>query len=471
MNNLTCKKSENKKKFKFPHSFIILFIIIVAMTALTYLIPAGQFSRKVVDGKTVVDVNSFKYIPRTPVGIFEMFKCIPKGIQETSPLIIMILTIGGAINLINGTGAIKSAILHLNKLRGKEKSHFVLVGILLFFGCLGAFPGMLEAAIPFAPITIGISLALGYDVIVGMSLPLIGIVLGFTAGPSNPWNVGVGQSIAELPMFSGIVYRLIIFAIFMIVSAIYVLRYAKKVKLDPTKSMVYDMDFSHLNIDNGTETKFDFRNKLVLLIFVTTIAVIVYGTLNLKWTVIEMSAVYIIGAIVAGIAAGYDGEKIVNEILEGGKTIFTGAMAIGIAKSIQIIMNSGNISDTIIRAISSSIAGFKPMVTGVIMFLVQSIINFLIPSGSGQAMITLPSMIPAADIVGLNRQIAILAFQLGDGISNLCFPTVGVLVGFLMYTKIPFNKWFKYIMPLIGVLYLIAIMLLVVATGINYGPF
>lgn len=475
MNNTRVEKVslKEKKGFNFPHSFIILFMIIVIMTALTYIIPAGQFDRSVIDGKTVVDATSFKYIPKTPVGLFDMFKSIPMGIQSTAPLIIMILIIGGSINLINGTGAIRAAILHLNKIIGEEKSYIVLAGTLLFFGCLGAFPGMLEAAIPFAPITIGISLALGYDVIVGMSLPLIGIVLGFTAGPANPWTVGIGHDIAELPMFSGIGFRLVVFAIFMITSIVYVLRYAESVKTDPTKSIVYNMDFRHLNLSNthNDNIKFDLRNKLILLTFIATIGFIVYGSLNWNWAITEMSATYIIGAIIAGIIAGYNGNKIVNEILEGGKTIFIGAMAVGVARSIQIIMEQGNISDTIIKTISSAIEGFSPAVTGIGMFIVQSLVNFLIPSGSGQGMVTLPSMIPTADIVGLNRQIAILAFQLGDGITNLCFPTVGVLVGFLMYTKIPFNKWLKYILPLIAILYLLSTMFLVIASVLNYGPF
>jgi uncharacterized ion transporter superfamily protein YfcC len=217
---------------------------------------------------------------------------------------------------------------------------------------------------------------------------------------------------------------------------------------DPSSSIVGDLDFSHLE-SSALHEKIPFtkRHSLILLTFAATIAVILFGTFNWKWGLFEMSGTYIIGAIVGGVIAGYNSNKLAETLLEGGRAIFIGVVAVGMARGINVIMDQGNITDTLVRAISMPLSGLPESVTSIGMFVVQTIISFFIPSGSGQALVTLPIMLPVADIIELNRQIAILAFQFGDGLSNLCYPTVGVLVAFLLYTKVPFNKWLRFIMP------------------------
>lgn len=468
----TVERGIERKKFKFPSAFVVLFFIILIVCISTYIIPSGSYERVVVDGRTEVDPTTFKYISQTPVSIFEMFKAVPQGIQNTSNLLIMILIIGGAINIVNETGAIESAVMSLKDRIGENRSFIVLGGIMVFFGFLGAFVGMLEAAIPFAALSIGICLSLGYDVLVGVSLPFIGIVMGFTAGPTNPWTVGVGHLIGELPVYSGITYRIVIFLIYMLVAIYYVVNYGRKVKKDKSKSLVYDIDFSHLD-KKGNKKKIDFtiKRKIILLMFVVTLSTVVYGTLKLKWGTTEMSAIYLIGAILIGLVNGFSGDEISTKFLDGGKSLFVAAMAIGVSRSIQVIMEQGNIADTIINNVSTLLSSFPLWLSGICMFILQCFINFFIPSGSGQALITLPTMLPISDIVGLNRQIAILAYQFGDGITNLFYPTVGCLIGFLEFSKIPFKKWIKYIMPLVGIYFIINVLLLSIAVLIDYGPF
>lgn len=464
-------KTKKERKFKFPHAFVLLFAIIVLVGILTYIIPAGEYNRIEINGRKVVDPTSFRFIDSSPVGVFDLFTAIPKGIQSGSFLIIMILIIGGAIKLFDGTGAIRAAILKLTDTIGKEKDSWVLASIMIFFAFLGGFPGMLEAAIPFAPLCIGIALTLGYDALVGICISLVAIVIGWTAGPSNPWTVGIGQTVGELPMFSGFAYRLLVLAVLLTASIAFVLRYAKKIKKDPTKSIVYGMDTKHLIDNNDGQIEFTSRHKLILLTFIITIIFIVVGTLKWKWGIPQMCATYIIGAIVGGKFAGYSSDKIADELLEGGKAIFIGAMAVGLARAINVVMTDGRIADTIVYGISSLLKGMPPSITAVGMFIVQTLINFFIPSGSGQAMVTLPILIPVADIIDLNRQITILAFQFGDGLSNLCYPTVGGLVAFLIYSKISFNKWFKFIFPFMVIVWLLAVLLLIGAVLINFGPF
>ncbi len=464
-------KTKKERKFKFPHAFVLLFVIIVLVGILTYIIPAGEYNRIEINGRKVVDPTSFRFIDSSPVGVFDLFTAIPKGIQSGSFLIIMILIIGGAIKLFDGTGAIRAAILKLTDTIGKERDSWVLASIMIFFAFLGGFPGMLEAAIPFAPLCIGIALTLGYDALVGICISLVAIVIGWTAGPSNPWTVGIGQTVGELPMFSGFAYRLLVLAVLLTASIAFVLRYAKKIKKDPTKSIVYGMDTKHLIDNNDGQIEFTSRHKLILLTFIITIIFIVVGTLKWKWGIPQMCATYIIGAIVGGKFAGYSSDKIADELLEGGKAIFIGAMAVGLARAINVVMTDGRIADTIVYGISSLLKGMPPSITAVGMFIVQTLINFFIPSGSGQAMVTLPILIPVADIIDLNRQITILAFQFGDGLSNLCYPTVGGLVAFLIYSKISFNKWFKFIFPFMIIVWLLAVLLLIGAVLINFGPF
>lgn len=465
-------KGSSNSRFRFPNGIVILFWIIVFVAILTYIVPAGEFERVVVNGRKVVNPDSFHYVQQTPVKVFDIFKAIPKGMTNAGALIFMILTIGAAIQLFDSTGAIKAAIFKLLDAIGEKRKGLVVAAIMVFFAALGGFPGMLEAAIPFAPLCVGIALSLGYDPLVGIAMPLVAIVIGWTAGPSNPWTVGIGQKIAELPMFSGFGYRLIIWFVLLALSIFFVLRYCKKLEKDPSSSIVADMDFSHLESSAIHERiPFTTRHLLILLTFVGTIGFILYGTFNWKWGLFEMSGTYIIGAIIGGIIAGYNSNKIAETLLEGGKAIFIGVVAVGMARGINVIMDQGNITDTIVRAVAMPLSGLPESITSIGMFIAQSIINFFIPSGSGQALVTLPIVIPVADIVGLTRQVAILAFQFGDGLSNLCYPTVGALVAFLLYTKVPFNKWLRFIMPFMFLSWGAAAVLLFIATAIGYGPF
>ena len=460
--------SSTKKRFNFPNGFVILFFIVIIAGILTYLVPSGQYEKEVIDGNEVVDPNSFSYIEQSPVPVFDIFKAIPEGISSAAALIIMILLIGASIRIFDGSGAIRSLIYKLIDIIGEKRSEWLLAALMLFFGSLGAFPGMLEATIPFAPLCVGIALLLGYDVIVGIAIVFIPTVIGWTAGPSNPWTVGIGNELAGLPLFEGFGFRLIIFVILMIVTILFVLRYARKVKKDPEKSIIYGQNEFNGNDVQEEKIPFNHRHTLILLTLVLTIAIILYGTFNWGWGLPEMSAAYLVGGIIGGIIAKYNANKIAEELLEGGKSIFTAAMAVGLARAIYVIMEQGNIVDTIIYGASVLLEGLPASLIAIFMFIVQTIINFFIPSGTGQAMATLPIMLPLADIVGVSKPIAILAFQFGDGISNLMYPTVGSLIAFLAYGKVSFNKWFKFIFPFILVCWLVSVILLVIATMINF---
>ncbi|MBP2667626.1 MAG: hypothetical protein H6Q76_2606 [Firmicutes bacterium] len=458
---------------RFPDGIVLLFGIVILVGIMSYIVPAGKFESMMVNGRKLIDPASFHYVAQHPVGLFDLFISIPAGMQNASALIFMILLIGGAIRLFESTGAISGAIGWFARRFGQDRGSWVLVLITSFFACLGAFPGMMEAAIPFAPLCVGIALSLGYDVVVGMSIAVLGINLGWTAGPTNPWTVGIGHNLAGLPMFSGIELRMVIFFVFLIICNVFILRYAAKVKKDPSKSIVWDLadKFSSAQAIDLANAPLTGRHKVILFLFVVTLGTIIFGTLQYKWGIPQMSALYIIGGIAAGIVAGYSANKISDTMIEGGRNIFGAVVAVGLARAIGIVMDNASITDTIIYYLSLPLQDLSPVVTGVAMFIVQSILNLFVPSGSGLAVLTLPIMLPLSDIVHLNKQIAILAFQFGDGMTNICFPTVAVLIAYLTYTKVPFPRWLQFITPYVCVTCIVASLFLVVAVMINYGPF
>lgn len=454
-----------KKKREFPHSFVILFAILAIMVICTWIVPAGQYS--VIEGTTTIDPNGFHYVESTPVGFLGLFESIPRGIQDGIALIAMILTIGACMGLVNSTGALTAAIMSLSKKLGEKSSKLVLAGIMVFFLFIGAFPSMLEGTIPFAAIIVPICLALGYDVITGVAVVFVADIVGWSAGPANYYTTGNAQIIGGLELFSGFGYRMVALIVLGLISIIYVIRYAEKVRKDPSKSLVAGADYSDL-MKRDEDVEFDTRKKLITLIFVITIVLIVVGCMKWSWGLVQMSGIYIISGILCGIIAGYNSGKIADELLSGAASVFIACMAIGLARAISVVMTDGQILHTIVHALAGLLQGLPEALVSIGMLIAQTILNFFIPSGSSQALVTMPILMPVAEITGLSKQLTILAFQFGDGLSNLCYPTMGALIAFLMYGRISFNKWFKFIMPFLCFEWLASIALLVIGALIGY---
>lgn len=457
-----------KKKREFPHAFVILFSILIIMVLCTWLVPAGSYTRVEVNGTMMVDPNSFTYVEPSPVGFMGLFQSIPLGIQNGIGLITMIFTIGAAIGLVDSTGAIRASVHALSDKLGSKNSKFVLMGLMLFFAMIGAFPSMLEGTIPFIPIGCSIALMLGYDVVTGVAVVFIADIIGWAAGPTNFYTVGTAQNIGGLPLFSGIGFRLITLVVFSAVSIWYVLRYAERVRKNPELSVVAGRDYSDLRSTGEEKVAFTARRKIIFALFLVTILLVVVGSLQWKWGMLEMSATYLICGIVCGIVAGFPSGKIADGLLDGAKSVFIAAMAIGLARAISLVMENGKIIDTFVHALVGMLDGLPAAVTGIGMFVVQTILNFFIPSGSSQALVTMPILMPLADIVGLSKQLTILAFQFGDGLSNLCFPTMGALVACLTYARIPFDRWFKFIWKYMLLIWGTAAVLIIVASLIGY---
>ncbi len=464
--------SESKKKFRVPHTYVILFGMIIIMAILTYVIPAGQYQKVELNDRMVVDPNSYSTVEANPAKPFDVLKAFPKGLAAAQSIVFFIFIVGGSFNVLNQTGAIEAGIGKIALgLKGKEK---LLIPIIVFIFSLGGGTiGMAEEAIVFVPIGIALARALGYDAVVGMAIVSLGAAAGFTSGFMNPFTVGVAQGIAEVPMFSGIGMRLVIWVCTLVLVIIYIYRYANKVKSDPMNSLVHELEAEEKDkaIDLSTIKQLTKRDIIVLLIFGLGMLLLVFGVFKYGWYITEIAAIFLAIGILSGLVAGTSLDDIAKQFITGAKDMATGALVVGLARGILIIMEGSMIIDTIVYSLAAVITSLPKVISAIGMLLVQSFLNLIIPSGSGLAATTMPIMSPLSDVIGLTRQTAVLAYQFGDGITNSIVPTSGVLLANLSIAKIKYEEWFKFVGPLMILWTLMASIFMIIATLINYGPF
>ncbi|XKH50550.1 AbgT family transporter [Chryseomicrobium palamuruense] len=461
--------NEERKK-RIPHTYAIIMSIIILVTIATYFVPAGSFERVEEDGRTVVVPGSYAEVEPDPVSFFEMFQSIPQGMSAGATIIFYIFLVGGAFGIIRETGAIEASIQKaVVKLGTKEK---LLIPLTMFiFSIAGATVGMSEESIIFVPIGIAIARALGYDTITGTAMISLGAASGFIGGMLNPFTVGVAQSIAEVPLFSGIGFRFGVYIFILALAIFYVMRYAAKVKADPSKGVLYDFEQKWQEQDRLKATdalpEFKARHIWILLILAGGIGFNMYGVFEWGWYLTELTASFIIIGFAAGLVGKLGVNRTFDAFVDGMKLVAFGALIVGFARAIVVVMENGLIIDTLIQALSSVISSLPSTLTVIGMFFVQVLINFFIPSGSGQAATTMPIMTPLADLLGIERQVAVLAFQYGDGITNSIIPTSASLMGYLAVAGIPYERWVKFIWKLILGWLAIAAIALVVAVLIG----
>ena len=462
-----------KSHLRVPHTFVIIFGIVILVAILTYIIPAGEFDRATdpETGITTVVPNSYHRIPQSPIGFLGLFKSVQLGMIDAAQIIFFVFIVYASFYIIIKSGAFNAFIGALLKsIKGKE---IWMIPLSMYaFSLGGATFGMAEETYGFIPIFIGLAIALGYDAIVGLCMVFLSVVIGFTAAPLNPFTVGIAQTIAELPLFSGMGFRAIGFLIFTTIAVVYTMRYANKIKKNPEKSFVKDLDFGEFSLhrEDLLKTKLTFRHKLIMLVVLIIIGVEVYGVTNLGWYIDELAGLFLIMGIVCGLIAGYTPSKIAEIFLEGCADVVFGALIIGLARSILIVMSAGHITDTIIWGLAEPLTYLSQWASAEAMLGIQTIINFLIPSGSGQAVVTMPIMVSLADLADVNRQVAVLAFQCGDGLSNLLWPTAAIAV-VSGIAKIPIQRWWRFFLPLLAIMFVTQMAYIGLACFIDLGPF
>jgi uncharacterized ion transporter superfamily protein YfcC len=464
----------NKKRIKAPDALALMVIFMIIAAILTYILPAGEYTR-IQDpntGRMIVDATSYHSVENSPISGWGLLQAIPKGLNEAAYVMNFLLIIGGVFGIIEGTGALMALIgSTVKKLSGRER--LIIPAILIIWGLGGALVGNFEEALAFIPLQIALSLALGFDSLTGMAMAMLGVASGYIASIINPFNVGIAQGIAELPLYSGMQLRLIAFALILGSAIIFLYRYAGKIQKNPELSPVYEQDknspYRHTDMSAGIE--FTKRQRVVLLVFVLGIAFMVYGVVTKGYYLAEIAAIFVGIGIATGIAGGLGPNKMVEHFVKGATNLLYAAIAVGFARGIVVVMTDGGILDVIVNGGAALMSALPTIFGGVGMFTMQSFINFLVPSGSGQAAVTMPIMVPISDVIGITRQTAVLAFQFGDGLTNLVTPLSGAFMAALSLCKISWGKWLKWFMPLLITWFVICSAILVIAVKIEYGPF
>ncbi|MGM9973705.1 MAG: YfcC family protein [Clostridiaceae bacterium] len=457
MNNI-----KQKKSFKVPHTFVIIFGILVLITILTWIIPGGEYERVVSSsGRTVVDADSFKYIESNPQGILDLLMAPLKGFAEKADVAVFILVVGGTFGVIQQTGAINAGILKVVK-RFKGREILIIPIVISIFSLGGAVIGMAEETIPFAAIFVPLALGLGYDSITGMAMVFVGATVGFSSAMLNPFTVGIAKGIAEMPMKAGMGYRTVVWLIFTAVTAVYLMVYAKKVKKNPESSIMFEEDEKRrqeLHLTSQEEEKeITLRQKLVLLALLLGMGLIVFGVLRYEWYINEIAGIFIALGILAGLVNKMSANDIAESFIIGAKDLVGAAMIVGLASGIVILCNEAHIMDTILYGLSRIIEPLPHLLSGYVMLIVQSVINFFVGSGTGQAALTIPIMVPLGELVDISRETTILIYQFGNGFTDLIIPTSGTLIATLGITKIPFAKWGKWILKFLILLFIMQLL-------------
>ncbi len=464
------------KAIKVPHTLVIIFSIIVIVAILTYIIPGGKYDRQEKNGRTVVVNDSFRYTENVHQGIGSILLAPFRGFVGAAEIIAFVILVGGAFGVIQKTGAIDSMIKSIASAHSRSSVlRIAMIPLLMtVFALAGSIFGMSEEVIPFILIFIPLALALGYDSIVGTAIPFLGAGAGFAGAFINPFTIGIAQGIAELPPMSGIGYRIFCWVIITGTAIIFVSLYARKIKKNPQISPTFDIDeekrkhFSAIDLENHSMHR---HHALVLIFFGLALVLLVVGVLKFKWYIPEIAALFFGAALVCGIAGNLSANEIAESFVSGTKDMMTAVLVIAFARGILIVATDGQIIDTILYSLSQQITRFHPIFAGQAMFVVQTLINFFIPSGSGQAALTMPIMAPLSDLLGVTRQTAVLAFQFGDGFSNMIIPTSGVTMAVLGMGKIPWDRWAKWLLPLEILFLIIGLLLLIPPILMKWGPF
>ncbi len=463
------------KKIKAPNTYIILSSIVVLVAVLTWVLPSGEFEREEIEGRSVVVQNSYHEVEGNPQSIYDVIMAPLKGFISAAEIIGFVLIVGGAFSVFKKTEAVDAAIKSIAKAHSRSKlvKKLLIPIFIIIFSLAGAVFGMSEEIIPFILIFVPMTILLGYDSITGVAISFVAATVGFAGAFINPFTLGIAQGIAELPLNSGILYRIFGWVILTSATIIYVQQYANKVKANPKKSIMFEIDSKRKdNINNHSienHDGLDKKHKIVLAAFLCGLVVLVFGVLQFRWFIQEMCAVFIVSGIVVGVLGRLTAKEITDGFIEGGKDLIGTAFVIALAKGIFVVSSDGKIIDTILNALASPISSFHPIISSHAMLVTQSFINFFVPSGSGQAALTMPIMTPLADLVGVGRQTAVLAFQFGDGFTNMIIPTSAVTMGVLSLANIPYEKWLKWMLPLFALLFILGLLLLIPPYYFNWG--
>ena len=457
----------NISRIKAPNTVLIISSLIVIVAALTWIIPGGEYEKTTVDGRESIVPGSFEYVESNPQGVGDILTAPIEGFVDASLIIGFVLLVGGAFGVLQKTEAVDSLIKAIARAHSRSRAIRILLIPLLMtiFSFMGGVFGFSEEVIPFILIFVPLALMIGYDTITGIAIPFVGAGAGFAGAFLNPFTIGIAQGIAGLPPFSGVVYRVITWVITTSIVIIYVMIYAARIRKNPQKSISYHKDQEkkkNLRIaDLENFSGMSRRHVWVLIIFLASIVSLIFGVLMFHWYIAEISALFVLTGVLVGIIGKLSADEITDAFMNGAKQLVVTAIIIGLARGILMIAKDGLIIDTLLNYAAGLISHLHPIMSAQAMFVTQTFINFFVPSGSGQAALTMPVMAPLSDLVGVSRQTAVLAFQFGDGFSNMIIPTSAVTMGILTLADIPWEKWARWLLPLELILFAAGFLMLI----------
>ncbi len=456
----------SKKKRWFPESMVLIFGIIVVAQLLTYIVPAGVYDRVPVPGghRTMVDPDSFHYVtgekaPR--LSPWHILLAIPRGLTAAEEIIFLVFLVGGVIAILRKTGAIDAG-LHKAVVKAGNKEWILIASCLLLFG-LGSFTiGMGEEYLPLIPILVTMCLAMKLDSIVAMGMVWVPYGIGWATAGMNPFGVLIAQDIAGVGAMSGLAFRWLLFFVCLAVGFQHVFAYARRIQADPSCSFVSDVDYS-TGFEMPEDVRLTGRRIAILVLFAAGILLFLWGAKTRDWYILELNAIFLGIGLLAALIARLSANDTSRTFIRGAGEMTAAALLIGFARTIQIVLDDGLIKDTVIHGIAIPLQSAGPEVAALGMLAVQTICNFFIPSGSGQAFVTMPIMSPLATLTGVPQQVAVLAYQFGDGFTNMVVPTSALVMGTLALGKIPYSRWVRFVVPLLVKLFLVAIVALLFA--------
>jgi len=456
-------------KFKLPHTLVLMFGLMVVSLALTWVVPSGEFERTFTEaGREVVEPGTFTEVDEKEyLSPLALLTVVPRALADAQGIIFFILIIGGSIKVIRDTGSIDALLGKIVQRFGSRPAWLIFL-MMFAFAAASATLGIAEEYVPFAIILVSLCAAMRLDAITAIGTLVVGYGIGYGVAFMNPFTLVIAQEISGLEPLSGMWLRLTIALPFLAIGFHHVWGYAKKVQADPRNSYMYGVEGSKID-DTFEYPGMTTRRKLILAATGLALIGLVIGIKEAGWYLTELGAMFVGLAIVVGFLSGKGASKTAISFSEGAAELTGTALLIGFARAIALLMEDGLILDTVVNTLAAPLSAVGPELSAVGMLFIQSILNFFIPSGSGQAFVTMPLMAPIGDLVGVSRQVAVLAYQFGDGLMNMIVPTNAVLMGILGLAGIPYAKWFKFVWPVILKLLVAAAVTMVVAVWVGYS--
>ena len=463
---------EDVKAFKAPSPILILVCVIILCAIASYVIPAGVYERvkDVNTGKMVVDPSTFHYVTQNPTGFLDFFTAVNKGFKGGISIIAFLFMVGGSLGILAKTGAIVAGLSTLVK---KMRGHSILMipVLMVTLATFSTLAGCNEEYLAFTPLVVSAALALGFDSLTALGILFCSVAAGYGAGITQPFSVGVAQGIAGVPIFSGLPYRVALFVVLVTTNISYVMYHAYKVKKNPKSSSVYEIDQAKkdtVTIDESAHLTT--RQAISLSLLGLNFVCIIIGVLKFDFYMNEISAMFIIMGLLSGIICKLSPNDICDAFLDGCKGMMLPCLAVAMCKGATILLDNAKVMDTIIYYLAGMLDVFPSSIIAFGMFIIQDCFNILVPSSSGQAAISMPIMAPLADIVGLTRQTSVFAFTLGDAFTNCITPASGATMSYLAMANVPYKKWVRFVLPLVGIWWIVAFCFLTYATAIHLGP-